>query len=379
MRGITIAAMILVNNPGSWATVYAPLKHAAWHGMTPTDLIYPFFMFIMGVSMSFSLLKYDRGLTGAAFMKILRRSVAIFAVGAALQWCSYLGTGLSSWLLGRAPEGTTVWDVLLPLENFRIMGVLQGLAVAYFFGATIVLALRWKHILWVGGALLGVYVVIMHLGNGYELAESNIIAVVDRFVLGANHLYKMPAADGVRIAFEPEGLLSNLPRIAHVIFGVWVGSVISRFNDNGERIGQMFIFGTITLFSGLLLQYGDPINKAIWSSSFTLASCGFAALFLALLIWIIDISKRAAWCPPFEAFGVNPLFLYVVGWVGSVLLGFSFSCGERVMSVKGFLYSSVLQPVFGDYGGSLAYPLLFVGLVWLSGYWLYRRRIYIKL
>lgn len=379
MRGITIAAMILVNNPGNWSSIYAPLRHAPWHGMTPTDLIYPFFMFIMGVSMSFSLPKYRDGLTGEAFAKILRRSLSIFAVGMALQWFSSLGHGLSSYLLGRSAPETTLWQVLFPLKTFRILGVLQGLALAYFFGSVIVLALRWKHILWVAGGILGTYVVMLHLGNGYELAENNIIAVIDRAVLGAAHLYQDRLPDGARIAFEPEGLLSTLPRIAHVILGVFVGKLISEVKDNKERIRKIFIFGTILLFSGLLLQYGDPLNKKIWSSSFTLASCGFASLFLALMIWIIDIRERRSWCGFFEVFGVNPLFLYVVAWVVSVLLGLNIRFGEKVAGIKGLLYSDVLRPLLADYAASLAHALIFVGIAWIFGYLLYRKKIYIKL
>ena len=379
MRGITVAAMILVNNSAGRSVTFAPLLHASWHGLTPTDLIYPFFMFIMGISMSFSLTKYEEGLTWAAFWKILKRSLLIFAVGTALHWFSALVWGFNSLALGTLKEGTTIWQIIFPLENFRIMGVLQGLAIAYFFGAIIVLTMRWRHILWVAGGLLAAYVVIMHLGHGYEKTQENIIGVIDRLVLGSKHLYQTTFADGTRGGFEPEGLLSNIPRIAHVIFGVYIGKLITDFKDNTERITRIFIFGTITLFSGLLLQYGDPINKQIWSSSFTLTTVGFGSQFLALLIWIIDMKGKKSWCKLFEVFGINPLSLYVVAWVASALMGIKYHIGDRIVNTKGWLFSDVLQPVLGDNFGSLAHALLFVAIAWLCGLVLYRKKIIIKL
>lgn len=379
MRGITIAAMILVNNPGNWSAVYAPLRHVPWHGMTPTDLIYPFFMFIMGVSMSFSLLRYPDGLTAEAFGRILKRSLSIFAVGIGLHWISRLGSGIPAYLLGRSPEGTTIWQVIFPTADFRTMGVLQGLALAYLFGSVIVLAMRWKHILWAAGGILAAYWAILHTGNGYEMSENNIVSIFDRAVLGARHMYHETLADGTRIAFEPEGLLSTLPRIAHVIFGVFVGRIIAQNSDMNLKINRLFVFGTILLFAGLLWQYGDPINKKLWTASFTLTSCGLGTLLLALLIRIIDVGGCKKWSMPMESFGINPLFLYVSAWVASVLLRVDFRAGERVTNIKALLYNDLLRPLFGDYGGSLAYALIFVAGIWGLGYILYRKRIYIKL
>ncbi|GHU99544.1 membrane protein [Bacteroidia bacterium] len=381
MRGITIGAMILVNNPGSWSSIYAPLRHADWIGMTPTDLIYPFFMFIMGVSMFFSLGRFDDGLRGGIFLRILKRSAAIFALGLALQWCSYIGQGLSASLTGRIAEGESVWSMIFPLGRFRIMGVFQGLALAYLFGATLCVALRWhwRRILWIAGAILLFYIVLLHVGHGYELGEHNILAVVDRAVLGEPHLYRQALLDGTRIGFEPEGLLSSLPRTVHVALGAFVGWLIVGRKEKTESMSAIFIFGTIVLLAGLLLQYGDPLNKKIWSASFTLTSCGLASMALALLLWIIDIRGSRSWSRPFEVFGVNPLFLYCVGWLLSVVLNFGFLWNEGTASLKGLLCGEVLTPLLGDYGGSLACALAIVATVWMTGYVLYRKKIYIKL
>ena len=290
IRGITIAGMILVNNPGSWQSVYAPLQHARWHGLTPTDLVYPFFMFIMGVAIHFSLRKFDK-LNTTVSLKIIRRTVALFAVGIA----------------------------------------------------------------------------------------DNLIAVIDVKLLGAGHLIK-EAAEGGSFAFEPEGLLSTIPCWAHVLFGTFVGSLITGIAENKERIRQVALFGTVLLFAGFLLQYLDPINKKLWTASYTLITSGTASLLLALLIDIIDVRQKKRWCRFFEAFGVNPLFMYVVAWIISVLFGLSFiPWGEATISVRGIIYNRTLQPLLGDYAGSLVYALFFIGVIWALGYILYRKRIYIKL
>lgn len=362
MRGITIAGMIMVNNPGSWQSVYAPLQHAQWHGLTPTDLIYPFFMFIMGVSLHISLRKFDAGLNKQVFAKILRRTLTIFAVGLALETFSKLCYGNFS------------------LENFRILGVMQRLALAYFGGALLTLVVKKKYFLWTAGGIFFLYILLLQLFNGYVHSADNLISIIDVAVLGAGHLIKEYTPDGGFFPFEPEGLLSTLPSIVHVMLGVFVGCLITEVKDNHKRVEHIFIFGSILLFTGYLLHYLDPINKKLWTSSYDIITCGLGSLFLALMIWIIDIRGRKKWCRFFEAFGVNPLFMYVVGWVVAVLVSaIKIQIGERTASIKWFLYNSVLQPVFGDYLGSLVYVLLFIGFIWIFGYILYKKRIYIKL
>jgi predicted acyltransferase len=378
MRGITIAAMLLVNNPGSWSHVYAPLLHAEWHGLTPTDLIYPFFIFIMGVSMYFSMSKYEDGFSSEAFRKIFKRSVMMFTVGLVLQWVSYATGGASSAIIGRLSDEKTLLRAMFPFGQFRIMGVMQGLAVAYLFGSLLAMTFRWKHLLWVGGALLAAYVVILRIGNGYALAEDNLIMIVDRAILGVAHMPTKVLPGGGRIAFEAEAILSSIPRIAQVLLGAWAGRLMVRSADHTDRMVKTFIFGTIALFAGLLLGYCDPINKLIWSSAFTLTTSGFAALALALLIWIVDIEKRSGWGRLFEVYGVNPLFLYATGWVLAAIFGMSFPCGESSLGVKSFLYGDVLQPLLGDQSGSVVYALFFVGVNWLLGCILYRKKIFIK-
>ena len=355
MRGITIAGMIMVNNPGTWDYVYAPLRHAAWNGLTPTDLVFPFFMFIMGVSMFFSLRKYDFKWTAESVGKVLKRTVLIFLVG--------FGLNLVSMILYRGFGN---------FEHLRILGVMQRLALAYGFGSLIGLAIKPKYILHTAAGILLFYAILLGITGSDALSEQNVIAVVDRALFGPSHMYSDYLADGTKIAFDPEGFLSCLPSIGHVLLGFYVGKMIQDCKKNNELIiRNLFIFGTIILFAGLLLNYGCPINKKLWSSTFVLTTCGFGSLFLALLIWIIDINGKKKWSLFFEAFGINPLYLYVQADIFSWILDLT--------GIQSIVYTGFLQPVFGDFGGSLVWAILFVVLNWVPGYWLYKKQIYIKL
>lgn len=356
MRGITIAGMILVNNPGTWSKVYAPLGHAQWNGLTPTDLVFPFFMFIMGISTYISLKKYNFEFSKDAAWKIIKRTLVIFAIGIGIAWFALLCRGAGS-----------DW------ANIRILGVMQRLALCYGVTSLIALTMKHKHIPYLIGALLVGYFFLLLFGKGFEYNETNILSVVDRAVLGANHIYK---DNGI----EPEGLLSTIPAIAHVLIGFCCGKLMMEVKDINEKLLRLFLIGAVLTFIGFLLSYGCPINKKIWSPTFTLATCGLASSFLALLIWIIDVKGYKTQSRFFEAFGVNPLFIYVLGAVLSILLGsIRFTCGESVISLQGYIYNIILQPLLGDYPGSLAYALLFVILNWAIGYVLYKKKIYIKI
>lgn len=355
MRGITIAGMIMVNNPGSWKYVYKPLRHAEWDGITPTDLVFPFFMFIMGVSMFFSLRKYGFKLSKESITKVVKRTVLIFLVG--------FGLNLFGYICNNGFDG---------FHNLRILGVMQRLALAYGIGSLIGLAINHKYILHVAGVILLFYWGLLGLTGSMELSEDNIIAVIDRALMGETHMYHDYLADGTRIAFDPEGLLSCIGSVGHVLLGFHVGKIIfDHKGDNEAIIRNIFIYGTILLFAGLLLSYGCPINKKIWSSTFVLTTCGFGSLLLSLLIWIIDINGKKSWTLFFESFGINPLYLYVQASMLCTILDL---CG-----FSAFMYMDIFRPIFGDFGGSLAWALFFVALNWIPGYFLYKKRIYIKL
>jgi predicted acyltransferase len=193
-------------------------------------------------------------------------------------------------------------------------------------------------------------------------------------------MYKDMTPEGVRIAFDPEGILSTLPCIAHVLIGFLAGKLISESQNIEVQIRKMLIFGTILTFAGFLIHYGFPINKKIWSSSYVLATCGLAALLLGLLIWIIDMRGKRQWSVFFESFGVNPMFVYVFGALLTILTGnIGFTYNENWISIKTYAYKHLLQPVLGDYPGSLVFALVFVIICWAVGHLLYKKKIYIKL
>jgi len=380
LRGITISGMIMVNNPGSWGKIYTPLEHAQWNGLTPTDLVFPFFMFIMGVSMFLSYKKFDFKLSGKTFTKLLRRSVLLFLIGLAIGWFSLFCRGL----VALRSEDMSLLDKIghaaNNFENMRILGVLQRLALVSFFGSLIVLMFKPKRIPWLIGFILLFYWILMAVTGSYFENDNSLVSIIDHAVLGVTHMYSEMLPDGTKVIFDPEGILSTLPCIAHVLLGFMAGKLISESKDNNQRIQKLFIFGTIILFLGFLLDYAFPINKKIWSSSFVLTTCGLASLLLGLLVWIIDIKGKKKWSVFFESFGVNPMFIYVIAGIISIILGnIGFMYYGEWHSTKGFIYTEWLNPVFGDYLGSLAFALLFVTLNWFIGHILYKKKIYIKL
>ncbi len=369
LRGITIAGMILVNNPGTWAHIYAPLRHAEWNGLTPTDLVFPFFMFIMGISTFISLQKYEFRFSADAARKIVKRSVLIFLIGMAIGWfsrfCYYWAADHEG--LG---FGEKLWESVWTFDRMRILGVMQRLALCYCGTAIIALTVKHKRIPYIIAGLLITYTVLLLCGNGYAYNETNINSIVDRAILTPAHMYKDNGID-------PEGLLSTLPALAHVLLGFWVGKQMLAFRveKKEELIEKQLIFlffiGAVLMIAGWLLSYGLPINKKIWSPTFVLTTCGMASTLLAVLIYIIDLKEKKKWCRFFESFGINPLFMYVSGGVLSIIFG--------SIGLHRFVYNDLLQPLLGDTAGSLVYAIGFVAVNWCIGYQLYKRKIYIKL
>jgi predicted acyltransferase len=375
LRGITIAGMIMVNNPGSWSYVYEPLGHAAWNGLTPTDLVFPFFMFIMGISTYISLRKFNFEFNKPTLLKILKRTVVIFLIGLGLGWLSLSFRTFHSLSGEELGFFERFIKSITNFEHIRILGVMQRLAITYGATALIAILVKHKYIPYIIAVTLIGYFLLLIFGNGFEFSENNIISVLDRAILGTNHMYKDSG-----LAIDPEGLLSTIPAICHVLIGFRCGEVLLTTKDNNERIQRLFIIGAIMTFLGFLLSYGCPINKKIWSPTFVLATCGLASTLLALLIWIVDIRGHKKWSVFFESFGVNPLFIYVAAGVFSVLLAnIQFTYDGEIINVKDFIYQICLQPYLGDYFGSLIYALLFVGFNWVIGNILYKKKIYIKI
>lgn len=361
LRGMTIFFMIVVNTPGTWEYVYAPLRHAPWHGCTPTDLVFPFFLFIVGVSMSISLKKYflidHSGSSARSQMikKILKRTALIFAVGLLLNWFPFFHKNIA---------------------DLRVMGVLQRIALAYGGAALLVVLLRDKVKLGYAAVflLLG-YWALMYFGGGVDpyTIEGNLSTKIDPSIFGLTHVY-----GGFGVPFDPEGLLGMIPSVAHVLIGYFMGLLIQeKQQEKPVLVGQLLKYGIGLSIIGWIWSYGFPLNKPLWTSSYVLYTCGLATVFLAILMWIIDIQGWTKWAYIFRVFGLNPLASYVLSGVLVRILLFILKWdGGNGYS---WLYAHIFQPVFGNFSGSLAFALTVVMVVWVFAWGLYRRGIVVKL
>ena len=393
LRGITVAGMILVNNPGSWAHIYAPLRHAVWNGCTPTDLVFPFFVFCMGAAMYISHSKNNFDFNWASARKVILRGLLIVLIGWALSW---YGMALRQFIKG-ADFVTAMWNY--PIANIRYLGVFPRLGLVSMLGGLLLLGFRPKRILWVSAALMLIYSVLQSVTNSFELTAQNMEAVVDLKVLGDDHIYHIRNAAGERIGFDPEGLLSTIPCVAHVLIGAWVGKLIMTEKELWGKVTRALLAGAIMMVLGFCLDYAYPINKSMWSASYVLVTCGLASSILGILTWILDIRlpemnqiKPATKCQKlryavannwykfFETFGVNPLFIFCLStWFVVTAAQIKFEYCEKTYNLMGFWYRVCLQPVFGDKGGSLISAISLVLLMWAVGHVLYRKKIYIKL
>ena len=360
-RGATMALMVIVNTPGTWAYVYSPLRHAQWHGCTLTDLVFPFFLFIIGVSMRFSFDKYDICKYGPLFNKIIFRTITIFIIGL---------------LLNAFPFIRQDWD----WSSFRILGVLQRIALAYFFASFIVLRFDVKGIVNISFIILvGYWITLMAYGwysgqDPYAL-KTNLILVVDQFLLGESHLY-----GGTGIQFDPEGLLSTIPSVVTVLIGFLVGTMIKTTNDHEDNAQRMAVLGSLLIIIGWLWGFIFPINKQIWTSSYVLYTGGIAIILLAGLVWLVDIKKINWWTKPFVILGSNAIFLYALSsiWV-KILLKITFEFEGKMISGYSYLYKTIFQPLAGNINGSLLFAFFHVLIFLLILTWMFRKKIYIKI
>ena len=357
-RGMTIALMIIVNNPGSWAHVYSPLLHAKWHGCTLTDLVFPFFLFIVGAAMRFAFVRWHYYPSKKFFIHIFWRTFSIFMAG---------------WFIHAYPFIRQDWD----WSTFRIMGVLQRIALAYGITSILAIYLDFRKLLIVGTGILVSYWILLWTGGGSEPygLETNLVRKVDLFILGETHLYM-----GTGIPFDPEGLLSTLPAVVTVILGYIVGGMLHTTKDFLDNIKRMVIWGTGLILSGWVWGFVFPINKQLWTSSYVLFTSGIATLVLAILVWMIDIQK---WKDPlwvFEVFGTNSIFLFVMsGLWTKTILKIKFDLEGQLTSGYNYLYETFFVQVAGNLNGSLLFALTHVIGWWLVLYWLYRKNIQIKL
>ncbi len=357
-RGLTVAAMILVNNPGSWESVYAPLLHASWNGCTPTDLIFPFFLFIVGVSIHFAYQsKLSNGLTKKVFFKILKRTLIIFGLGIFLAWF---------------PDFK--WD---RLSTLRIPGVLQRISIVFFFCSLIYLQTQWLTQIRIAALLLLGYFILMTFipapGMEYPNLEpsTNIAAWFDRLVLGS-HLWAQSKT------WDPEGLLSSMPAIGTGILGMLTGQLFQKINEPKERIVWMYCIGAILIIAGLAWGMIFPINKSLWTSSYVLYTGGIAMQLLATCYWLVDVKGFSSWVKPFIYYGTNAIFVFVAsGLLAKTLIRIKVD-EEGKISLWSHLYKNLYASWLAPKDASLLFAvtliLLFLVILWQ----MYKRKIFIK-
>ena len=364
LRGITVAGMILVNN--GWGESFEMLGHSKWNGMTPCDLVFPFFLFIMGISCYLSLVKSEFKPTPKVIRRIIKRTVLLFAIGLFINW------------FDNAIEGD-----LLCFGHLRIWAVMQRIALCYGIVSLFALFCNHRYTIPVVVGLLIIYTAILVFGNGYaQDASINVLAQVDLNLFGYDHLYHKSPVD-------PEGLLGTISSVAHVLLGFYCGKLIRQKDTVSDKVIALFVVGTILVIGGYLLSYGLPLNKRIWSPSYVMVTCGLASLLQAILMYVIDLSgskflrpfgsKRqsrvftlhSSLLTFFRVFGVNALALYVSSELLAILLG--------NLGVSEVVYNAIHTIIPPLKFASLAYALYFVALNFLIGYVLYRKKIYIKL
>lgn len=371
-RGATVALMILVNNPGSWGHIFGPLEHAPWHGCTPTDLVFPFFLFAVGNAMAFVMPRFEQAGPAHFWKKVLKRTVLIYAIGLFLNWSPFV-----KW------DGENL--VAKTWENIRIMGVLQRIALCYFFASVIVFYAKARGAFVVGAIFLLVYwAICLLLGNpANPYAMTGWFGTdVDIKILGMSHMYK-----GEGVAFDPEGLASTLPAIVQVIFGYLVGQYIQQKGKTYEMLSNLLIAGIVLCVAGYAWDMVFPINKKIWTSSYVLYTSGLGILTLSVLIYLIEFkSVTGAWSKFFDVFGKNPLFIFVLSgflprvsalcrWVDHVD-----ETGKKIYtSFFPWFYEHVCKNISSDLRvGSLLYALCMISFFWLIVYVLDKKKIYIK-
>jgi predicted acyltransferase len=373
-RGITVAAMILVNDPGSWSHVYAPLEHAEWNGWTPTDLIFPFFLFVAGISMVLSFAsRAARGVTrGSLAIHIVRRSVLIFAIGLFL-------------------NGFPSFD----FHTIRIMGVLQRIALCYLAAGLLYLATCRRGtsadgkvrvrattgaiasvalILLVGYWALMTFVPVPGYGAGHLAKDENLGAYIDRALMGG-HLWSESKT------WDPEGFLSTLPAIATTLLGILTGEWLRSERKGPRKVLGLVIAGSVLMVAGQLLHPYFPINKNLWTSTYVLFTGGFTMLLLALCYWLVDLRGWRKWGAPFLVFGMNAILAYALAaLVSEISIDFEFrGTGGRSRTLHGWLYNSFFVPYANPKNASLAFAVFFVVLILALLWPLYHRRIFVRI
>ncbi len=359
-RGMTVAGMVLVNNPGTWSAIYSPLEHAKWHGATPTDFIFPFFVFIVGIAIPLALGRRveEGGITRDVYLKIFRRAAIIFGLG--------------------------LFQMAFPLfdmPHLRIPGVLQRIAVCYLVAALIFLHTNWKQQTVIALVCLLFYWAVMMLipVPGATMAgdlsmEGNFAAYVDRLIIGQNHMWSASKF------YDPEGILSTIPAIATCLAGVLTGTWLKTKRTDLEKVSAMFFFGVCLTAIGWIWGFWFPINKSLWTSSYVVYMAGLALCFLGFCYWLIDIKNYKSWTKPFVIFGSNALALYFLSSIlARVMINVKWLDADgKTTHIQKWIFQTFFAPLTSPINASLIYAVSYIFL-WLFLMWLfYRKRIFIK-
>ena len=349
LRGLTVAAMVLVNNPGTWQAIYPPLRHAAWHGWTPTDVIFPFFVFIVGVAIPLALApRLARDGRAEVAVKVVRRSIVIFALGIVLNGFPWF-----------------VWSTL------RIPGVLQRIAVCYLAAALIYLVTSTRAQATIASALLLGYWLVMTrvpvsgYGAGDLSPEGNLAAYIDRAVLGP-HIWQFAKV------YDPEGILSSVPAVATALLGVLTGTWLRSGRKSDVIAARLAVAGIAGIAAGELWGLWFPINKSLWTSSYVMLTAGLALVILAACYWLIEIREWRRWATPFAVLGVNALLLFFLSTLAARLLSI-IKVGPERQSLQAVLFDWVFAPLASPVNASLVYALVYV-VIWWAIIWLLDRR-----
>jgi predicted acyltransferase len=392
-RGATVCLMILVNNPGS-SHVYAPLDHAAWHGVTPTDLVFPFFLFAVGNALAFVMPRLEAAGDAVFWKKVIKRTILIWGIGFLLGWypfVQYQGDALVA-------KGWTWVNAKGELLGVRILGVLARIALCYFFGSVIIYYFKARGALFTGMILLLLYWVLAYTlgapGDPYSMT-GYFGNAVDKAILTEPHMYH-----GEGIAFDPEGIMSTIPAIVQVILGYLVGDYIRKRGESVQLIDDplgkgfsqyqmltvLFITAVGLLFTGYAWGLVFPINKKIWTSSYVVYTTGLAVVVLATMIYAIEMKRMRGWFTEFfNVFGKNALFifafssflpktLWLIRWPAGVN-----AQGETTYSDPWHWFAKLCSKLPGrPENGSLLFSICIIILFWAICWWMDKKKIYIK-
>jgi len=380
-RGATVALMILVNNPGSWGHIYTPLEHAPWHGVTPTDLVFPFFLFAIGNAMAFVLPKLEAAGEGVFWKKIIKRTLLILLIGLFLNWFPFIKWEANT-LVGKPWAYVTDDGKLM---GVRIFGVLQRIALCYFFASIIAHYFKQRGAFVVSAFILLAYwflCVAANPADPYSLAGW-FGTKLDIAIAGEAHVYR-----GEGVLFDPEGLMSIPAAIVQVIFGWLAGSYILQKGKTPEMVNGVFVAGCVLIFAGYCWDMVFPINKKIWTSSYAVYTTGLALLILAVMIYVIEFKGwQGKWSRFFDVFGKNALFIFVLSGTLPRLLALIRIPGAIGVDGKlsyltpfGWFYENICKKILAaePRAGSLIYALCFITMMWFFAWILDKKKIYIK-